>query len=361
MKLVCPKEELSKGLQTVLRSVGARAGIPALSCVLLELTDSDLSLTTTDLELTTKARLNLTGEAGKILLPARLLSEIVRSLPSEDVELVTDNGTVRIAGGRARFEIRSVSPEEFPRVEAVAQTRTVTVSGDVLARALAQVAPAASRDETRPVLTGVLLEGEGNTLRIVATDSYRLAVRSIEVEGVQDVRVLVPARAVVEVARLASGLSEVTIEIASAQVGFHLGDVVIQSRLIEGEFPAYKQLLPESQPFQLRIEKGGFLEAVKRVGLMAQDSTPVFLVLSEDGVSLECHAQGLGEGNEVIEGAYTGDELRVAFNPAYLDAGVGATESEDVVIDFTDQQRPALVHAPGDDAFRYLLMPIRVS
>ncbi|MGH9324990.1 MAG: DNA polymerase III subunit beta, partial [Vicinamibacteria bacterium] len=294
MKLVCPKEELSKGLQTVLRSVGARAGIPALSCVLIELTDSDLSLTTTDLELTTKARLNLTGEAGRILLPARLLSEIVRSLPSEEVELVTDNGTVRLAGGRAKFEIRSVSPDEFPRVEAVAQTRSVTVNGELLAKALSQVASAASRDETRPVLTGVLFEGEGNELRIVATDSYRLAVRSIEVEGVQDVRVLVPARAVIEVARLAASLDQVTIEIASAQAGFHLGDVVIQSRLIEGEFPAYKQLLPENQPHQLRIGKSGFLEAVKRVGLMAQDSTPVFLVLNEDGVRLECHAQGIG-------------------------------------------------------------------
>jgi DNA polymerase III subunit beta len=361
MKLVCSREELSKGLQTVLRSVGARAGIPALSGVLIELTDTDLTLTTTDLELTTRAKLGLTGEAGKVLLPARLLAEIVKSLPSEDVELVTENGTVRVAGGRAKFEIRSLPPEEFPRVETAPQTRTISVKGELLSKALSQVALAASRDETRPVLTGVLFEGEGNELRIVATDSYRLAVRSIEVDGVQDVRVLVPARAVVEVARLAAGEDEVKIDIASAQIGFHLGEVLLQSRLIEGEFPAYRQLLPESQPHQLRIAKSEFIDAVKRVGVLAQDATHVLLELSETSVGLRCHAQGLGEGGQEIDGNYTGEEMRVAFNPQYLEAGAAATESDEIVMDLTDQQRPALIHAPEDSAYRYLIMPIRVS
>ena len=361
MKLVCSREELSKGLQTVLRSVGARAGIPALSGVLIELTDTDLTLTTTDLELTTRSKLNLTGEAGKVLLPARLLSEIVRALSTDDVELVTENGSVRVTGGTTEYDIRSLAPEEFPRVETAPQTRTISVNGDLLSKALSQVALAASRDETRPVLTGVLFEGEGNELRIVATDSYRLAVRSIEVEGVSDVRVLVPARAIVEVARLAAGEDEVKIEIASAQIGFQLGDVVLQSRLIEGEFPAYRQLLPENQPFRLEVQKGTFLESVKRMALLAHDSTPVFLELNEEKIGMSCQAQGLGGGHDQVEGSYTGDEIRVAFNPAYLEAGVSATESELVVIDFTDQQRPALVHAPDNEDFRYLLMPIRVS
>src|SRR5687767_15108079 len=147
MKLVCSREELSRGLQTVLRSVGARAGIPALSGVLIELSDTDLTLTTTDLELTTRVRLGLTGEAGKVLLPARLLAEIVRGLGSDDVELVTENGSVRVAGGRTKYEIRSLAPEDFPRLEAASETKTITVAGDLFARALGQVALAASRDE----------------------------------------------------------------------------------------------------------------------------------------------------------------------------------------------------------------------
>jgi DNA polymerase-3 subunit beta len=136
---------------------------------------------------------------------------------------------------------------------------------------------------------------------------------------------------------------------------------VLQSRLIEGEFPAYRQLLPEDQPNKLKIEKGDFLESVKLVAVLAQDATPVFLELSEEGIRLSCHSQGLGEGGGEVDGAYTGAELRVAFNPTYLEVGVSATESESVEIDFTDQQRPALVHAPGDRNFLYLLMPIRVS
>lgn len=361
MKLVCSKDELSKGLQTVLRSVGARAGIPALSGVLIELTDNDLTLTTTDLELTTRVRVGLTGEAGKILLPARLLSEIVRSLPSDEVELVTDNGSVRVAGGRARFELRSFSPEDFPRIEPTSEARTISIEGGVLSQALGQVGPAASRDETRPVLTGVLLEGDESELRIVATDSYRLAVRKLSISGMNDVRILIPARAILEVSRLAAAEAEVKIDIGSSQAGFTIGDVVIQSRLIEGEFPAYRQLLPEDQQNHLKVEKGPFLESLKRIALMAQDATPIFVELSTDGVRLTCHAQGLGESGEDVDGEYTGEQMRVAFNAQYLEAGISATEGDSAVIDFTDSQRPALAHAPGDTDFLYLLMPIRVS
>lgn len=361
MKLVCSRDELSKGLQTVLRSVGARAGIPALSGVLIELTDTDLTLTTTDLELTTRVRVNLTGEAGRVLLPARLLAEIVRSLPSEDMQLVTDNGSVRVTGGRARFEIRSLPPDDFPRLEGTPDTKSFTIGGDLLATALGQVAVAASRDETRPVLTGVLFEGEGDELRVVATDSFRLALRSIPVPGVGDLRVLVPARAVVEVARLAAGESDVRIDIASAQVSFHVGDVMVQSRLIEGEFPAYRQLLPTDQPNTLSVGKDGFIEATKRVAILAQDHTPVYLELSEAQVRLSCHAQGLGEGGEDVEATYAGEEMRPAFNPSYLEAGVAATGTAEVRIGFSDAQRPALVHAPDDMSFQYLLMPIRPS
>lgn len=361
MKLVCSREELSRGLQTALRSVGARAGIPALSGVLIELTDTDLSLTTTDLELTTRVKLGLTGEAGRVLLPARLLAEIVRSLPTDEVELLTENGSVRVAGGRARFEIRSLAPEDFPRVDPPAENASISLEGDLIAKALGQVAPAASRDETRPVLTGVLLEGDGERLSVVATDSYRLALRVLPVSGVEGTKVLVPARAVVEVGRLAAGEKEIRMEVSTAQVGFQLGDVALQSRLIEGEFPAYSQLIPEDLPNRLVVQKEPFTEALKRVAVLAQDATPVFLEIGDEGIRLTCHAQGLGEGAEEVEGTYTGEEMRTAFNASYLETGIAATEGDEVMIELSDPQRPALVHAPGDRDFLYLLMPIRVS
>lgn len=361
MKLVCPREELSRGLQVVLRSVGARAGIPALSGVLMELDDEFLSLTTTDLELTTRSKVAITGEAGRTVVPARLLAEIVRNLPSEDVEFVVDNGTVKISGGRARFGLRSLQAEDFPKVELSEQTTSFVIPGDLLAEALGQVSPAASRDETRPVLTGVLFEsGEGADLNLVATDSYRLAVRSIAVDGASETKFLVPARGVVEVARLAAG-QDVRVEVAQAQVAFHVGDVVVQSRLIEGEFPAYSQLLPQDLPNRLEIEKGPFLESLKRIAVLAQDATPVFVEFEADALRISCQSQGLGDAAEEIDGAYTGEPMRVAFNPAYLETGVSAVDGDSVVIELSEPQRPALIRGAEGRDYQYLLMPIRVS
>jgi len=361
MKLVCPREELARGLQTVLRSVGARAGIPALSGVLMELGDEDLQLTTTDLELTTHVRVPITGESGKIVVPARLLADIVRNLPAEDVELVVENGTVRVSGGPSKFNLRTLAAEDFPKVDPPADTRQLRIAGDVLARALSQISASASRDETRPVLTGVLFEGEGDELRLVATDSYRLAVRSLEVDGADGVKFLVHARAVVEVARLAAECEEVAIDVASSQVGFSLGAVTIQSRLIDGEFPAYKQLLPDDLPNRLTVPKEQFIASLKRVAVLAQDATPVFLEADPAGSRLTCQSQGVGDASEDIEGAYSGDPIRVAFNAQYLEAGAAACGSDDVLLDLSEAQRPGLIHGSDEESFRYLLMPIRVS
>lgn len=360
MKLVCPREELSRSLQTVLRSVGARAGIPALSGVLLELGDEDLSLTTTDLELTTRARVAISGESGRIVVPARLLADIVRNLAAEDVELISDNGTVRVSGGGARYELRSLQAEDFPKIQGAEDAKELTLPADRLATALSQIVPAASKDETRPVLTGVLLEGEGDELRIVATDSYRLGVRIIEARGADGLKLLVPSRAVGEVARLAEE-GEVRVEASASQVGFHLGTVLVQSRLIEGEFPSYRQLLPEDLPSHLTIEREPFLAALKRVSLLAQDATPIFVEFDPERIRISCQSQGLGEAAEEVEGAYVGDAMRVAFNPQYLEAGIEAVEGERAQIQLSDPQRPAVIRAPEGTDFTYLLMPIRVS
>lgn len=360
MKLLCPRDELSKALQTVLRSVGARAGIPALAGVLMELDDQKLSLTTTDLEITTKVDLPVSGQAGQALLPARLLSEIVRNLPSDDVEFVQDNGSMRVSGRTTRFDLRSLPAEDFPRVQPSDEQITFAMDSQAFGAALGQVVTAASRDETRPVLTGVLFEGEGDELRLVATDSYRLALRTLQVPGSGEIKILVPARAVAEVVRMA-GSGEIRVLTSGSQVAFEAGPVVLRSRLIEGEFPAYRQLLPEGLPNVLEAERSSLIESLRRIGVLAQDATPVFLELEDGAVRMTCQSQGLGNGDETVEGDYTGEPMRVAFNPGYLSQGVEAAGTERVRIELGDPQRPALVKAVGDDSFRYLLMPIRVS
>ncbi len=315
MKLICPTEDLSRALQTVGRSVGVRAGIPALSGVLAELEDTELSLTTTDLELTTRVRIPVSGEAGRVVVPARYFSEIVRNLPSDEVEFVTENGSVRISGGRARYTLRSLAAEDFPRLQPGGQTISFTVPGEQFGQALHQVAPAASRDETRPVLTGVLFENEGQNLRLVATDSYRLAVRTLPVAVGEGLKLLVPARAVVEVARLSSA-AEIKVDVTASQISFESGSVLVSSRLIEGEFPAYRQLLPNDLPNVLVVTKTTFLEALRRVAVLAQDATPVYLELEEGRVRLQCQAQGIGEVVDEVDAEYSGEPVRVAFNPA---------------------------------------------
>ncbi|HVE92661.1 MAG TPA: DNA polymerase III subunit beta [Actinomycetota bacterium] len=360
MKLIAPKDELARALQTVLRSVGARAGIPALSGVLMELTDADLTLTTTDLELTTRVRMPLSGEAGSVVVPARYLAEIVRNLRSEDVEFVSDNGTLRITGGRAKFSLRTLQAEDFPKTEIAEEAHRLSVPAELFATALAQVAPAASRDETRPILTGVLFEGDESELRLVATDSYRLSLRRIPIQGAAQTKLLVPARAVVEVAKIATD-GDVTIEVSGSQVRFEAGNVSISSRLIEGEFPEYRKLLPTDLPNRLQISRSRLIESLRQVSVMAQDATPVFVDLDEGRIRLHCTPQGLGEADIDIEGDYTGEPVRAAFNAAYLEAGVSAVETEEIRLELSDPQRPVIVRGTDNDDFRYLLMPIRVG
>jgi DNA polymerase-3 subunit beta len=326
----------------------------------MELDDQQLSLTTTDLELTTRVSMPVSGQAGQILLPARLLSDIVRNLPGEDVELVQDNGTMRVSGGRAKFALRYLAAEDFPRVQQAEDAKPLVLDGAAFGKALSQVAIAASRDETRPVLTGVLFEGEDDELHLVATDSYRLALRRTTVEGAGGIKILVPARVVQEVARMA-GPGEIRVRAGGSQIAFETGGVCLQSRLIEGEFPAYRQLLPDSLPHTLEVDRGTFNESLRRVAVLAQDATPVFIELEEGAVRLTCQSQGLGEASEEIDASYSGEAMRVAFNATYLENGVDAVEGDTVRIELSEAQRPVLVRASREDPFVYLLMPIRVS
>jgi DNA polymerase-3 subunit beta len=236
----------------------------------------------------------------------------------------------------------------------------LTLENDVLRRALAQVVVAASRDETRPVLTGVLFEGDASELRLVATDSYRLALRTLPITGADGLKMLVPARAVQEAARL-SGAEQIRLSTGGSQVTFEAGNTVVRSRLIEGEFPAYRQLLPDTLPNHLEADRASFIESLRRVAIVAQDGAHFFLELDEAEVRFTCQSQGLGDANEVVDADYKGDPMRVAFNPAYLQGGVEAVEDERVRIELADAQRPCLVRGAAADRFVYLLMPVRIG
>ncbi|MDQ4005476.1 MAG: DNA polymerase III subunit beta [Actinomycetota bacterium] len=362
MKLRCDRDLLSEALQTVQRGVSTRPGIPALTGVLMTTTGQELALTTTDLEVTTEVRIPVdVREEGTALIPARLIADMVKSLPPDAVEIESDASQAKVVCRSFEGTIRCLAAEDFPAVRDVEGLR-VQVDARGFGEGVSQVARAASRDEARPVLTGVLIEGNREGITLVATDSYRLSVRELQASADGEARALVPERALSEAGRAAAGQEkgEVEIVIGESQAAFRAGSLRLTSRLIEGEFPNYRQLLPEPADNKLAAGRQDLLEAVRRVGLMARESSPVRLELNALGVRLSSQSPDLGNAVEVLEATYEGDELTAAFNPHYLADGLSAVSSDRVTLELRDGLKPGLVRGEGDDSFTYLVMPVRL-
>lgn len=373
MKLRCERDVLADALSAAGRAVASRGALPVLSGVRLELAGDQLTLTGSDLELTVSVRVTVSGLAdGVAVVPSRLLSDIVRALEPGAVELETTDDAARIASGRSEFSLKPLPAEEFPRVPPV-EGDEVRFDSDALVGALRQVLPAASTDDNRPILTGVLLAAanpdEGaEGLRLVATDSYRLAV--VDLPGVSVLSsgksVLVPSRALSELSKALGDGGQITLRLGERDASFaSVGDgsagVVLTTRLIEGEYPNYRGLIPANQPNLLTVDREALIEALRRVKLLARDATPVRLQMSADGLELRAVTQDVGEGTESLDARYQGEELTVAFNPDYLLAGIEAAGGDQVSLATIDSLKPAVVRNPTSDDFLYLLMPVRVQ
>ncbi|MGH9244920.1 MAG: DNA polymerase III subunit beta [Acidimicrobiales bacterium] len=364
MKFRCERDVLVEALGTASRAVSSRGGsLPVLSGVRAELRGDQLELTGSDLDLTIATRTTVTGEEdGVTVVPARLATDIVRALEPGRVDVAVTDDEARIKAGRSQFSIRVLPAEEFPRLGEPPE-HSVTIAAADFATALRQVVPAASSDDARPILTGVLLAAEEDGLRLVATDSYRLALRdlpgaSILAEGQS---VLVPSRALAELARLLDPGAEVVLHLGEREATFEVGTVRLTTRLIEGEFPPYRNLIPQSYPNRLTVGREPLLDAVRRVKLMAREATPVRLRLVPDGLELMAITQDVGQAQEELDAKYEGAELTVAFNPDYLLTGVEATPGDEVGIETLDALKPAVIRSSEESGFLYLLMPVRVS
>jgi DNA polymerase III subunit beta len=362
VKFRCDRDLLSEALQTVQRGVSTRPGIPALTGVLMTVGEGELALTTTDLEVTSEVRIPVEAkEDGNALVPARLLADMVKALAPDAVDFETDGSQAKVACRSFEGTLRCLAAEDFPAVRDVEGIR-VTVDAGAFAEGVGQVARAASRDEARPVLTGVLVEASREGVTMVATDSYRLAVRELRATGDGEARALIPERAIAEAGRAAAGdeRGQVELIIGEAQTAFRVGTLRMTSRLIEGEFPNYRQLLPEPGQNRLSTGRVELLEAVRRVGLLARESSPVRLEMNALGVRLSSSSPDLGGAVEAVEGAYEGEELTAAFNPNYLGDGLSAPTADRVTLELRDGLKPALVRGEGEDAYTYLVMPVRL-
>jgi DNA polymerase-3 subunit beta len=284
------------------------------------------------------------------------------------VEVTLDGpAAVAIKGERGRFELRTLPVEDFPRGPVLEGAGTAGVcSASLLGEAFGQVARAASSDEARPILTGVLVAGEDTGVRLVATDSYRLALRRLPeftLVGAGE-RALIPARALIEVGRLTGEGGDVKVTLGEREARFEIGPTTLTTRLIEGEFIRYEQLVPESYPHKLRADKTVLIEAIRRVGLLAQNQIPVRVKLSSDGVVLSAENQDVGDAREEMgpEVTYEGEEMTVAFNQRYLVDGLESTPGTSITLEVLEPHKPAVIR-PADEGqsdFLYLLMPVRI-
>ena len=367
MKFRCERDVLADAVSSAGRAATNRTGtLPVLSGVRMEVAGDTLTLTGTDLELTIRLTIEVGGERdGAAVVPARLVGDIVKALPAGAVEVELGDGDagaeMSISAGRSQFSVRPLALDDYP-AQADPPGDAVTLPAETMAEALRQVVRAASTDDARAVLTGVLLAAEEEGMRMEATDSYRLAVRNLPGTSVlgSGQKVLIPARALGELQRLLGGDDDLTVRLGDREVTFESGTTQLRARLIEGDYPNTKNLLPTSYPNLLTVSKAAMVEAIRRVKILAQDSTPVKLTLGGDTVQLTAITQDVGNAAEEIDASYDGAEMTVAFNPDYLAAGIDAIDADDVTLATMDPMKPAVLRGAGQDDYLYLLMPVRV-
>jgi DNA polymerase III subunit beta len=386
MKIVLERDLFAEAVAWTARALPARPTVPVLAGIRLQ-ADEELVLSSFDYDVSAQATIPVGAEQpGSALVSGRLLAEISRSLPAKPVHISAEDGRAVLTCGSATFTLLTMPEDEYPALPDMPPAAG-TIGSDAFATAVSQSATAAGRDDTLPALTGVRIEIEGDTLTLVSTDRYRLAVRELRWSPARPeltAAVLVPAKALSDTARSLTSSAQVSIAlalpgtdgagVAGPGVAGHSGDGMIgfegagrrtTTRLLSGEFPRYQSLLPKTVNAAVELPVSLLAESVRRVALVAERNTPVRLAFSTGQLVLEAGTGEEAQAEEVLEAEFSGDDLSIAFNPQYLLDGLAAVDSDVVRISFTEPGKPALLTGkPGPDGspeFRYLLMPIRLG
>jgi DNA polymerase III subunit beta len=372
MRAICNTETFGRKLQLVSRGVSARSTIQLLGGILLEAESEALKLSATDMEISiqTSSPAEVEGD-GRVVIPARIFNDIVRSLPGGSFELDydTSEGTVRLVAGENEYRIRAYAADDYPQLPVFPEEGTFRMSGESLVETVEKVSRSYSRDETRPVLTGILISFEDSRVRMVTTDSYRLSIKETELattafEGSREA--IIPARAMQEVSRIfgSEGEDDVEVSLSENQALFRVGDVVFGTRLIDGNFPEYRRLLPSGFEREIAVSREDLIGTLRRVNLFAARQTPpvpVSLSFSEGSVEVIVRNGEVGDAHERLT-ASSEDEFLISFNPGYLLDGVSAIDSERVVFKLNEPLKPGLIvpEQNGEEPdFLYLIMPMR--
>jgi DNA polymerase-3 subunit beta len=369
MQLSIPTATLLNELQTAARVASTRSAVQALSGIQLHAGDDGAAeLRATDMEMGLRLTLAASVQSpGEVVLPARLLLDIVRALPGADVSFrVRDpEGDVELVSGAATFHLRTLRNDDFPHLPTAGGGSTITLEAPAFIDTVGRVSRSASRDETRPVLTGILVWASERELRMVATDSYRLSVKTTPLETAVSgpLEANVPARALAEVVRLAqqAEVDAIAIERTENQIVFTVDGAVLSSRLIDGQFPNYQLLLPESVDHELRVDREELASIVRRVSLLAQKNTPLRLSFTDGQLVVSAQTPDVGEASEALPVPFAGEGLEIGFNAEFLRDGLESVDAAEVVIKLTSPLRPGLIESADGGAFTYLVMPIRLN
>jgi DNA polymerase-3 subunit beta len=364
LKITCERDDLVQKLGIVGRAVSTRTAVQILSGILLRAEAGELHLAATDMELSLRSSLEAQVEGeGAVVVPGRLLLDIARLLPENDVviEHRGDEGTVQLTCGPTSYRLHTYSAEDFPRLPDVASASAYAVDREALLDTVARVARSASRDESRPVLTGILVRFEAGKLVMAATDSYRLSVKETPIEGdAPDLEAIIPSRALSELGRIAQSGSDLELAVHENQVVFGTDGVWLTTRRIDGQFPNYKQLLPDAFEHELTLPRAELLDVVRRTAVMAQRNSPLRLRFTEGELTVSAQTQEVGEASESLPVAYTGEPLEIGFNAEFLRDGIESVSADELQLKLISPLRPGLIQAEGDE-FWYLIMPIRLA
>ena len=374
MKFRVERDQLADGVTWAARSLASRPTVPVLAGLLLSVDDAELTLSGFDLEASTRVSVPVTaGQPGQALVSGRLLADISKSLPPHPVEVVLDGPRLTISCGSARFTLPTMPVEDYPRLPDM-PTTAGTVDSTSFATAVGQAAIAAGRDDTLPMLTGVRLEIDGERMTLAATDRYRLAVRELNWKPSQTaagpVQVLVPARMLSDAAKSLAHNDEMTVALSAATatgggegiIGFSAGGRQATTRLLDAQFPPYRTLLPTDWASAAEVQVGPFVEAVKRVALLADRGTPVRLEFADGSVALSAGGEEEGRAEEQLEVDFDGEPITTAFNPTFLLDGLGVLETASARMLFTSSNKPVVLRPTGPDSddYTYLIMPVRL-
>ncbi len=368
MKFSTQRDDLLAQLQTVARVSSTRSAIQALSGIQVEVAESSIELRATDMNIA--LRVPLKGEVistGSAVLPARLFVDIVRSAPTQKLtfEFRSTEQDVELLAGSAAFHIRTLRQEDFPPLPERDSGEQIEVAAQPFIETVQMVALAASRDETRPVLTGVVVSASDRELRMVATDSYRLAIKETPLETALSgsFEANVPARALQELARIVQQdeAERLLVSVRDNQVVFSVSNTMLSSRLIDGQFPNYRQLLPESYDHELRFSGAELIEVVRRISLLAQRNAPLRLAFTAGELTISARTPDVGEASEALPVPFSGEPFEIGFNPDFLRDGLEVVEAGDVIFKLISPGRPGLIQGADDGGFQYLLMPLRLN